>query len=295
MSKGRKPWWLIGPSVFLAAFMFLKSSAAHGESTTGQDSPPSYYTQNNYRLSPAAEKFFFNNPKRARRFYEEMEKIKAFLPKSEPGEIYDSCAIVGSSSNLTGSNYGALIDSHAAVMRFNNAPTEGYEEDVGHKTTHRTFFEGAVRRILPKAGDSILMFREESPSGVPAALMRIKKETEGVGADLFVIHHDLFFRANQLYDDWLQRKPSSGFLGIVWAVNNCNQVSILGLGPDRNGVYGYYFRNRVHKPSKKRKVRHSFDAERGPIQKMVRENDALTFYAGNVKEKKGKSPSGQAD
>mgnify|MGYP003645491099 CR=1 FL=1 len=45
--------------------------------------------------------------------------------------------IVGSSGNLLDSNYGAKIDSFTEVVRFNRAPTVGYESDVGSKTTLR--------------------------------------------------------------------------------------------------------------------------------------------------------------
>lgn len=34
-------------------------------------------------------------------------------------------------------NFIALTDSHDIVLRFNSAPTEGFEEDVGSKTTIR--------------------------------------------------------------------------------------------------------------------------------------------------------------
>lgn len=44
-------------------------------------------------------------------------------------------AIVGSSSSLLERNYGNEIDRHKEVVRFNGAPPNGYEEDVGSRTT----------------------------------------------------------------------------------------------------------------------------------------------------------------
>jgi hypothetical protein len=46
-------------------------------------------------------------------------------------------AIIGSSGKLKGSNLGNKIDQYDEVIRFNRAPTEGYENDVGSKTTLR--------------------------------------------------------------------------------------------------------------------------------------------------------------
>eukprot|EP00191_Tetraselmis_sp_GSL018_P009108 CAMPEP_0177615582 /NCGR_PEP_ID=MMETSP0419_2-20121207/23543_1 /TAXON_ID=582737 /ORGANISM="Tetraselmis sp., Strain GSL018" /LENGTH=507 /DNA_ID=CAMNT_0019113271 /DNA_START=428 /DNA_END=1951 /DNA_ORIENTATION=- len=50
---------------------------------------------------------------------------------------FSTCAIVGSSGTLKGSRLGGEIDNHTAVIRFNDAPTSGYEADVGSKTTLR--------------------------------------------------------------------------------------------------------------------------------------------------------------
>jgi hypothetical protein len=51
--------------------------------------------------------------------------------------LQENVAIVGASATLLGSNFGKIIDSYDEVIRFNRSPTEGYESDVGSKTTLR--------------------------------------------------------------------------------------------------------------------------------------------------------------
>lgn len=50
---------------------------------------------------------------------------------------FTSCAVVGSSGALGKYKYGKLIDKFGTVFRFNRAPTIGYEDIVGSKTTFR--------------------------------------------------------------------------------------------------------------------------------------------------------------
>jgi len=61
-------------------------------------------------------------------------------------KLSPSIAIVGSSDLLIGTDFGKEIDSFSEVVRFNRAPTIGYEEDVGSKSTMRVtnnhVFEG---------------------------------------------------------------------------------------------------------------------------------------------------------
>ncbi|KAA0710015.1 CMP-N-acetylneuraminate-beta-galactosamide-alpha-2,3-sialyltransferase 1 [Triplophysa tibetana] len=51
-----------------------------------------------------------------------------------------TCAVVGNSGNLLRSHYGSLIDSNDFVMRINKGPMEGFEKDVGSRTTHRIMY-----------------------------------------------------------------------------------------------------------------------------------------------------------
>jgi len=51
--------------------------------------------------------------------------------------VSDRIAVVGSSGLLLGSNKGIIIDNFDDVVRFNRAPNEGFEDDVGSRTTIR--------------------------------------------------------------------------------------------------------------------------------------------------------------
>ncbi|CAH1183746.1 unnamed protein product [Phaedon cochleariae] len=65
--------------------------------------------------------------------------LRDFIPKRAlfENKRFNSCAIIASAGSLKNSNLGSFIDSHDLVMRFNNAPTKGFEVDVGRKTTIR--------------------------------------------------------------------------------------------------------------------------------------------------------------
>ncbi|KAI1899875.1 hypothetical protein AGOR_G00066270 [Albula goreensis] len=53
------------------------------------------------------------------------------------GASFRTCAVVTSAGAILNSSLGKEIDSHEAVLRFNAAPTGGYENDVGNRTTIR--------------------------------------------------------------------------------------------------------------------------------------------------------------
>ncbi len=73
------------------------------------------------------------------------------LPPKDFFGAFDSCAVVGNAGSILQSDYGAAIDRHSAVIRFNNAPTEGFEKHVGRKTNFRLLNKHWARKWLAKA------------------------------------------------------------------------------------------------------------------------------------------------
>jgi hypothetical protein len=77
-------------------------------------------------------------------FSQVMKELFQILPKGDPFHHFPGrcrrCAVVGGAGNLIGSNYGSLIDSKEVVIRMNKAPIQGFEKDVGSKTTHHIVY-----------------------------------------------------------------------------------------------------------------------------------------------------------
>lgn len=72
------------------------------------------------------------------------------VPDGKPlvRELCRSCAVVSSSGQMLGSGLGAEIDSAECVLRMNQAPTVGFEADVGQRSTLRVISHTSVPLLL---------------------------------------------------------------------------------------------------------------------------------------------------
>ncbi|NWY94938.1 SIA7E sialyltransferase, partial [Loxia curvirostra] len=68
-----------------------------------------------------------------------------------------SCALVTSSGHLLGSRQGRRIDESECVIRMNDAPTRGYGNDVGNKTSLRVIAHSSIQRILRNRNELLNM------------------------------------------------------------------------------------------------------------------------------------------
>ncbi|XP_072918696.1 alpha-N-acetylgalactosaminide alpha-2,6-sialyltransferase 5 isoform X4 [Hemitrygon akajei] len=72
----------------------------------------------------------------------------------------NSCALVTSSGHLIGSKRGAEIDQVECVIRMNDAPTRGYQEDVGRRTSLRVVAHSSIQRLLQKGSELLNASRQ---------------------------------------------------------------------------------------------------------------------------------------
>ncbi|KAL7826123.1 hypothetical protein SRHO_G00338610 [Serrasalmus rhombeus] len=171
------------------------------------------------------------------------------------GTLYKTCAVVSSAGAIHKSSLGKEIDSHDAVLRFNSAPTEGYENDVGKKTT--------IRIINSKVmGEPEQNFKTSSlyknitlvawdPSPYSSDLHQWYKNPD---FDLFTVYKDYRTLAPEqpfyilhprfVWNLWnmLQANtneniqpnpPSSGFIGVVLMMGLCEQIDVYEFIPSK--------------------------------------------------------------
>jgi hypothetical protein len=136
-----------------------------------------------------------------------------------------SCALVSSGASMSGSNLGAEIDANEIVVRFNNAPTKGYEADVGGKTSLRltnAIFQG----YREKDGEAVLakwcQEASRAPCGTRDELTRlIDKKAHGLNPRFFDYANSRYFRK-------LGEHPSSGMVMTLLLLHKCEKVTLYG-------------------------------------------------------------------
>lgn len=161
------------------------------------------------------------------------------------------CALVTSSSHVLGSQAGDEIDRTDCVIRMNDAPTLGFESDVGTRTTLRVVAHSSVFRVARRPND-FLRFMDSNASvifwGPPN---KIGKEGKGTLFRLIqrvsMTHSNLSFfsfTANKMhkFDNLFLRETgqdrekshswlSTGWFTMVMAIEFCDNIKVYGMVP----------------------------------------------------------------
>nr|XP_043870356.1 alpha-N-acetylgalactosaminide alpha-2,6-sialyltransferase 2 isoform X2 [Solea senegalensis] len=193
------------------------------------------------------------------------------------------CAVVGNGGILKYSKKGQEIDSHHYVFRTNGAITQGFEQDVGSRTTHYTFstntlmnslnsYAGVGYRRPPHSEetryvflpdhdrDYLLMKAAATHTRVEQGRERNRDPTTLFGTDvsaekLKMYHPDFirylrnrFLRSNTLKTSHKNiYRPSTGAVMLLAALHTCDQVSAYGfMTPDYMNYSDHYYDSSYH-------------------------------------------------
>lgn len=191
----------------------------------------------------------------------------SYYPSEGPFTLVcKNCALVVGSGHMIDAKKGREIDKNDCVLRPNDAPTSGYEPDVGAKTTlrsvdHRSldFIRKRIQSGRPfddlHANATLIVFSSRNASDwseVSNKIIAMKKQHPGMK---FVIHENdwmSFIEAtfnkeidNSTENIWI----SNGFYSLLLLKEICSNISVYGMSDPNycfqkgnNDVqYHYYF------------------------------------------------------
>ncbi|XP_045609247.1 beta-galactoside alpha-2,6-sialyltransferase 1-like isoform X2 [Procambarus clarkii] len=169
------------------------------------------------------------------------------------GRYFNTCAVVTNAGAIKGAQLGNFIDSHDAVIRFNHAPTEGFQHDVGSRTTLRIVNSQVVTKPMFDfwgsplySGTALLVW---DPSNYNASLeewytapdfdffpVYFRRRLMLPQEDMHLLHPASLWRVWDVIQRHtnthvLPNPPSSGFLGIVLMLAHCETVSVVEFVP----------------------------------------------------------------
>ncbi|XP_055379897.1 beta-galactoside alpha-2,6-sialyltransferase 1 [Condylostylus longicornis] len=176
-----------------------------------------------------------------------------------------NCAIISSAGSMAGSKLGKFIDHHDIVMRFNNAPVEGYEVDVGSKTTIRVVNSQVVTKPQFNFTESPIFHNTIIAAWDPGKYNSTLKDWLNNAADFDLFsNYEKYRKKYPKYDAYLidprsiwhlwqmlhifsgepirKNPPSSGFIGLSLLLPHCPYIDFIEYIPSTrlNGRCHYY-------------------------------------------------------
>jgi len=190
-------------------------------------------------------------------------------------EISDNVAVIGSSVNLIKTRYGDEIDKFKDVIRFNRAPTIGYEDMVGSKTTIRASNSHVFTGIPP---DNRFNVKTQNPNFIKqeqnCKIISVEyKKKYGDGSKYIHETSEVYFMDNLDFlskDFNLLKSPTIGFRMIYILISNNIKPTLYGFGLNESDKPTHYWENLTHNS-----IHHNLNKEREVIKKWLEKDKII--------------------
>ncbi|XP_056622291.1 CMP-N-acetylneuraminate-beta-galactosamide-alpha-2,3-sialyltransferase 4 isoform X2 [Triplophysa dalaica] len=169
-----------------------------------------------------------------------------------------TCVVIGNSFSVKNSSLGETINKYDVVIRLNDAPVRGFQEDVGNKTTLRLFYpeSASYDPTIHNDPDTLLVlvpFKHQDLRWLKEILYNEKRVRKGfwkpppqiwLGRFSQIRVLDPYFlrvTASELLKISLNPSPkqkpvhpTTGILAVFMALNYCDVVHVAGFGYPEN-------------------------------------------------------------
>ncbi|KAK9532384.1 hypothetical protein VZT92_009767 [Zoarces viviparus] len=182
------------------------------------------------------------------------------------------CALVSSSGQMFGAGVGEEIDKVGCVIRMNNAPTQGYEKDVGNRTSVRVVSHTSVPLLVKnesyyfqQSADTTYVFwgpernmRQDGKGHIFNTLLKIAERYPKVR--IYAVTTEKIQYCDGVFQNETGKNRmktgaflSTGFFAMILAIDICDSIHVYGMIDDNycsranHSVvpYHYYERNRI--------------------------------------------------
>ncbi|KAB0406875.1 hypothetical protein E2I00_002004, partial [Balaenoptera physalus] len=162
-----------------------------------------------------------------------------------------SCAVVSSSGQMLGSGLGAKIDGAECVLRMNQAPTVGFEADVGRRSTLRVISHTSVPLLLrnyshyfQQARDTVYVVwgqgrHMDRALGGRTYRVLLQLTRTYPGLQVYTFTERMMAYCDQVFQDETgkNRRQSGSFLSTGWftmilALELCEEIVVYGMVSD---------------------------------------------------------------
>lgn len=221
-----------------------------------------------------------------------------------------TCALVTSSGQLIGGKRGEEIDQSECVIRTNNAPIVGYQQDVGNRTTLRIVAHSSLYRVLWRRQEMVVSsqntvfifwgpnssMRRDGKGHIYNKLRLLKDQLPKL--KVYMVTPIKMLKFDELFknETGIDRRGSNSWLSTGWfsmviAMEVCDQISVFGMVPPdfcrsssrRSMPYHYYEPSGTNDCSlflaheRSRRGRHRFIIEKRVFAKWAQTHD-IRFY-----------------